>query len=112
MNTATATVPQRDSETIAPPPVPGTQAYVIRRDEEAIAYRARWEIELLFHVFKNGCRVEPLQLSTIGRIERALTLDLVVAWRIARLICAWAGLVPTWRRLCCLNARNGKRPTF
>jgi len=49
-------------------------------------YRARWEIELLFHVFKNGCRVEALQLSTIDRIERALTLFLVVAWRIARLM--------------------------
>lgn len=47
-------------------------------------YRARWEIELLFHVFKNGCRVEALQLSTIDRIERALTLFLIVAWRIAR----------------------------
>lgn len=39
-------------------------------------YRARWEIELLFHVFKNGCRVEALQLSTVARIERALTLYL------------------------------------
>ena len=49
-------------------------------------YRARWEIELLFHVFKNGCRVEALQLSTVARIERALTLYLIVAWRIARLM--------------------------
>jgi len=49
-------------------------------------YRARWEIELLFHVFKNGCRVEALQLSTVDRIERALTLYLIVAWRIARLM--------------------------
>jgi hypothetical protein len=49
-------------------------------------YRARWEIELLFLVFKAGCRVEALQLSTIARIERALALFLVVAWRIARLM--------------------------
>ena len=49
-------------------------------------YRARWEIELLFHVFKNGCRVEALQLSTVDRIERALTLYLIVAWRVARLM--------------------------
>lgn len=33
-------------------------------------YRARWEIEMLFNVFKNGCKVEALQLSTIERIER------------------------------------------
>ena len=28
-------------------------------------YRARWEIEMLFNVFKNGCKVEELQLGTI-----------------------------------------------
>jgi hypothetical protein len=49
-------------------------------------YRARWEIELYFHVIKNGCRVEALQLSGIDRIERALALFMVVAWRIAHLM--------------------------
>jgi hypothetical protein len=49
-------------------------------------YRARWEIELLFLVLKEGCRVEALQLGTMERIERALALFLVVAWRIARLM--------------------------
>jgi hypothetical protein len=49
-------------------------------------YRARWEIELLFLVLKEGCRIEALQLSTMERIERALALFLVVAWRIARLM--------------------------
>jgi hypothetical protein len=49
-------------------------------------YRARWEIELFFHVLKNGCRVEALQLSTVARLERALALFMVVAWRIARLM--------------------------
>jgi len=49
-------------------------------------YRARWEIELFFHVLKNGCRVEALQLSSMERIERALALFLVVAWRIAHLM--------------------------
>ena len=48
-------------------------------------YRARWEIELFFHVIKNGCRVKALQLSGIDRIERALALFMVVAWRIAYL---------------------------
>ena len=36
-------------------------------------YRSRWEIEMLFHVLKNGCRVEALQLA-LEAIERALTL--------------------------------------
>lgn len=49
-------------------------------------YRARWEIELFFHVLKNGCRVEALQLSSLERLERALALFMVVAWRIARLM--------------------------
>jgi hypothetical protein len=54
--------------------------------EEAIEliewYRARWAIEILFNVLKNGCQVEELQLGTIERLERALALFLVVAWRV------------------------------
>jgi hypothetical protein len=48
--------------------------------------RARWEMERFFDILKNGCRVEALQLSTRERLERALALFLVVAWRIARLM--------------------------
>lgn len=49
-------------------------------------YRARWEVEIFFHVLKNGCRVEALQLASIERIERAIALFMVIAWRIARLM--------------------------
>ena len=49
-------------------------------------YRARWEIEILFNVLKNACQVEALQLGAIERIERALALYLVVAWRVAHLM--------------------------
>ena len=49
-------------------------------------YRARWEIEIFFNVLKNGCEVEELQLSAIDRLERALALFMVVAWRIAYLM--------------------------
>ena len=49
-------------------------------------YRSRWEIEMFFHVLKNGCRIEALQLGSIEKIERALVLYMVVAWRIARLM--------------------------
>src|SRR5471030_2789477 len=41
-------------------------------------YRARWEIEILFNVLKNGCQVEELQLGAVERIERALAMYLVV----------------------------------
>lgn len=49
-------------------------------------YRARWEIEIYFHALRNGCEVEALQLSAIDRIERALALFMVVAWRITYLM--------------------------
>ena len=49
-------------------------------------YRTRWEVELLFLTLKEGCRVEALQLSTVERIERALAVYLVVAWRIGLLM--------------------------
>ena len=49
-------------------------------------YRARWEVEIFFHIVKNGCRVEALQLSSFARLERALVLFMVVAWRIAHLM--------------------------
>jgi len=49
-------------------------------------YRCRWEIETLFHVLKNGCRVEALQLGNMAKLELALALYLVVSWRLARLV--------------------------
>lgn len=45
-------------------------------------YRARWEIEMFFAVLKVGCRVEALQLDTLERVQKALALYLMVAWRI------------------------------
>jgi len=47
-------------------------------------YRARWEIEVFFLILKEGFRVEALQLGHIERIERALALYMIVAWRINR----------------------------
>ncbi|MGQ7846344.1 IS4 family transposase [Granulosicoccus sp. 3-233] len=49
-------------------------------------YRARWEIEMYFDVLKNGCKVESLQLRTLPRLEVALALFMIVAWRINRLM--------------------------
>ncbi|KAG0278291.1 hypothetical protein BGZ96_002452 [Linnemannia gamsii] len=62
----------------------------IKTLEEAVEliewYRARWEIELFFDVLKNGCRVEALQLAHQVRLERALALFMIIAWRVARLM--------------------------
>lgn len=49
-------------------------------------YRCRWEIETLFHVLKNGCRIEALQLGDIKKLELAVSIYLVVAWRLAHLL--------------------------
>jgi hypothetical protein len=49
-------------------------------------YRCGWEIETFFNVLKNSCRVEALQLRSIGKIELALAVYMVVSWRLARLI--------------------------
>ena len=40
----------------------------------------------LLRVLKNGCRVEALQLGSVGKIELALAVYLVVSWRLARLV--------------------------
>jgi hypothetical protein len=40
-------------------------------------YRARWEIGILFHILKNGCRIESLQLRTIDGLQRAIALYLI-----------------------------------
>jgi hypothetical protein len=49
-------------------------------------YALRWEIETFFHVLKNGCRVEVLQLGEVKKLELVLAIYLVVAWRLAHLV--------------------------
>ena len=41
---------------------------------------------MFFNILKNACKIEALQLSGIDRLERALALFMVVAWRIAHLM--------------------------
>ncbi len=41
---------------------------------------------LFFNILKNGCKVEALQLSAISRIELALALFMIIAWRIGYLM--------------------------
>ncbi|MBK8754121.1 MAG: IS4 family transposase [Candidatus Competibacteraceae bacterium] len=45
-------------------------------------YGARWNIEVFFRILKTGCRVEALPLSTLDRLEPALALYFIIAWRI------------------------------
>jgi hypothetical protein len=45
-------------------------------------YVKRWTIEEFHRVLKSGCQVEARQLTTRARLQRALAIDMVVAWRI------------------------------
>jgi len=45
-------------------------------------YLCRWQIEIYFKVLKSGCRVEELQLETRERLEPALALYMIIAWRV------------------------------
>ena len=49
-------------------------------------YLCRWEIELFFRVLKGGCEVEALQLEALDRLEPALALYLIIAWRVLYLM--------------------------
>ena len=46
------------------------------------AYERRWLIERYHYVLKSGCGIEHLQLEAAERLERALTLCCIVAWRL------------------------------
>jgi hypothetical protein len=54
--------------------------------DEAVAvvqmYEKRWLIERYHYVLKSGCGIEQLQLSTAERLERALAVCCIVAWRV------------------------------
>ena len=45
-------------------------------------YLARWQIEIFFKILKSGCKVEELQVEKKERIEAALALYMIIAWRI------------------------------
>lgn len=45
-------------------------------------YRCRWVIEEFFKVLKTGCAVEKLQLETADRLRIAITMYMIVAYRI------------------------------
>lgn len=45
-------------------------------------YLCRWQIEIFFRIYKSGCQVEKLQLTTAERMGPCLALYLIIAWRI------------------------------
>ncbi len=61
-----------------------TLAVDSRQDAERVLewYRLRWRIEDWHRVLKTGCKVEYLGHRTGERIERAVTIKAVIAWRL------------------------------
>ena len=45
-------------------------------------YLQRWRIEDFFRILKSGCRVELLLFRTAERLQRAIAINAVIAWRI------------------------------
>ncbi|MBI5178699.1 MAG: IS4 family transposase [Nitrospinae bacterium] len=45
-------------------------------------YLCRWQIEVFFHILKNGCKIEKLQLEHVDRLKPAIALYMIIAWRI------------------------------
>jgi len=45
-------------------------------------YVCRWQIEIYFRILKAGCGIENLQLETFKRLQVAIAIYLIIAWRI------------------------------
>jgi hypothetical protein len=63
--------------------VTSVPVYSLGRAVEVVeAYAQRWKVERYHYVLKSGCGIEKLQLGSTERIERALSIYNVVAWRL------------------------------
>lgn len=45
-------------------------------------YKQRWKIERYHFTLKSGCKVQDLQLESMKRLQNAITLYSIIAWRI------------------------------
>ncbi|HWT80974.1 MAG TPA: IS4 family transposase, partial [Candidatus Methylomirabilis sp.] len=59
-------------------------------------YSLRWGIECWHQSLKDVCRVEKRQMESNVALERALVLDMVVAWR-ALMLCRLGQVHPAWK---------------
>ena len=61
-----------------------TQPVADAREAERMLtrYALRWRIEDYFRILKSGCRIEDLQHRTAERLQRAIAINMVIAWRI------------------------------
>jgi len=48
-------------------------------------YKQRWKIERFHYILKSGCNIDEIQLGTGERIEKAISLYSIIAWKILHL---------------------------
>jgi hypothetical protein len=88
--------------------------------EKIIWYTKRWHIEVFHRTLKSGCRIENRQLGSAHSIKAALSIDLVVAWRIFHLAklgrevpnapCSIFFQEHEWKALVCFTSKNPVPP--
>lgn len=84
-------------------------------------YTYRWRIERYHFVLKSGCHVEELQLADAARIQRALAVFSIVAWRLLALTyaarehpdepCTRFLTADEWQALACFVSKKPDSPT-
>lgn len=80
------------AEEIAPPPGETPVTWILLTNLEIVTvqqaiekilwYLCRWQIEIYFRILKSGCQVEELQLTDMERIRPALSMYMIIAWRV------------------------------
>lgn len=86
--TVTAVWAREETPPEGPDPIEGMLVTPLRVDDLETAYTIvrwypyRWRIERSHYVLKSGCRVEELQLEPRARLERAMAVYRIVAWRL------------------------------
>lgn len=48
-------------------------------------YKQRWKIERFHYILKSGCNIDEIQLGTGERLEKAIALYSIIAWKILHL---------------------------
>jgi hypothetical protein len=49
-------------------------------------YTQRWKIERYHYVLKSGCGIEKLQFDTVKRLEKIISMYMIIAWRLEWLL--------------------------
>lgn len=83
-------------------------------------YAKRWIIERFHYTLKSGCQVEQLQLETVERLQRAVAVYSIVAWRLMYLTylarvepdapCTEVLTDAEWKALYCVTHKTKQTP--